>query len=78
MPVQVTVVNNAPAEVVITISEAKEERKEHRPNITKPPETEITEGKYKGKTFGEAMQSRLEVFKLARKPKKQAEKSQPY
>ena len=54
MAPHVTIVNNAPAEVVVTISEAKDERKIHRPNITEAGDTLITEGKYRNRTFAEA------------------------
>ena len=54
MIVQVTVVNNAPEVVITILGAAQEERKEHRPKITKPPETKITEGKFQGKTFADA------------------------
>ena len=53
MPIKVTVVNNAPEVVITILGAAQEERKEHRPKITKPPETEITEGKLQGKTFAD-------------------------
>ena len=53
MTVQVTVVNNVPEVVITILGAAQEERKEHRPKITKPPETEITEGKLQGKIFAD-------------------------
>ena len=53
MPARVTVVNNESEVVITMLGAAQEERKEHRPKITKPPETEITEGKLQGKTFAD-------------------------
>ena len=53
MPVQVTVVNNAPEVVITILGAAEEERKEHRPK-KRTPETEVTEGKHRGKSFAYA------------------------